>query len=100
MRADEPEPDRRPTVAGERAKAWRSPYPSSSLVVNPGLRVEGGRTYRGRSAAGHRIVTGEEAIPPDRVAEAEGKVGHAGGEDMEARQRPKGGATDRPRRER
>jgi len=31
---------------------------------------------------------------------AEGKVDHAVGEDIEALQRPKGGATDRPRRER
>jgi len=31
---------------------------------------------------------------------AEGKVGHAVGEDIEALQRPKGGETDRPRRER
>ena len=31
---------------------------------------------------------------------AEGKVGHAVGEDIEALQKPKGGETDRPRRER
>ena len=31
--------------------------------------MEGGRTYLGRSAACHGIVTGEEAIPRDRVAE-------------------------------
>jgi len=31
---------------------------------------------------------------------AEGRVSHAVGEDIEALQRPKGGETDRPRRER
>ncbi len=46
-----------------------SPYPSSSLVVNPGVRVAGGRTYLGRSAAGHGIVTEREAIGSDHVAE-------------------------------
>jgi hypothetical protein len=46
-----------------------SPYPSSSLVVNPGVRVAGGRTYLGRSAAGHGIVTEGEGIGSDRVAE-------------------------------
>jgi hypothetical protein len=45
-------------------------------------------------------VTEDEAIHPDRAAEAEGKVGQAVGEDIEALQRPKSGATDRPRRER
>jgi hypothetical protein len=39
-----------------------SPYPSSSLVVNPGVRVAGGRTYLGRSPAGHGIVTEREGI--------------------------------------
>jgi hypothetical protein len=45
-------------------------------------------------------VTEDEAIHPDRAAEAESKVGQAVGEDIEALQRPKSGATDRPRRER
>jgi hypothetical protein len=45
-------------------------------------------------------VTEDEEIHPDRVASAEGKLGHAVGEDIEALQRPKGGETDRPSRER
>jgi hypothetical protein len=40
----------------------------------------------GRSAAGHGIVTEEEAIHPDRVAEVEGKLGHAVGGATEALQ--------------
>ncbi len=46
-------------------------------------------------------VTEDEEIHPDRVAEvSRGHSRSAVGEDIEALQRPKGGATDRPRRER
>ncbi len=57
------------------------------------MRVEGGRTYLGRSATCHGIVTEGEAIHPDRGAEvrgqnrsAEGKIGHAVGKDIEGLQ--------------
>jgi len=65
------------------------------------LGVEGGRTYLGRSAAGHRTGLREKRF--FRTASqksAEGKVGPAVGKAMEALHQPKGGATDRPSRER
>ena len=51
------------------------------------MRVEGGRTYLGRSAACHEIVTeGERFILTGSQKSAEGKVGHAVGGDIEALQ--------------
>jgi hypothetical protein len=52
------------------------------------LRIEGGRTYLGRSAAGHGIVTEGEANHLDPAAEVllKGAVGHAVGKDIETLQ--------------
>ena len=69
MRADEQEPGTRPTVAGEEANDDEAHIHQVHWWYIRRLCIEGGRTYLGRSAACHGIVTEEEAIPPDRGAE-------------------------------
>jgi hypothetical protein len=56
-------------VAGERAKHGEAHIQPVHWRYIRGLRVAGGRTYLGRSAAGHGIVTEGEGIGSDRVAE-------------------------------
>lgn len=65
------------------------------------MGIEGGGTYLGRSAAGDRTGPRRKRLLLTVAQKsAEGKVGPAVGGEIEALRQPKGGATDRPSRER
>src|ERR1017187_10639821 len=59
----------RPTVPGERAHDCEAHIHQRHWWEIGRLCVEGDRTYLGRSAACHGIVTEDEEIHPDRAAE-------------------------------
>jgi len=78
----------RPTAQDELATDSEGPYPSRARVVNSALRVEGGHSYRGRSAVRPEIRTEGEAIHSDRAAEV--SSGHSSRASGEAQTEGKG----------